>query len=88
MSATAAPGYWTNETSGVLRPAIEAYVRGEPLTPEHILAIRAYLRQWVTLGQWRGPQINALRAGVNDLVDRKTIDAWLETAVSIGIDPL
>jgi hypothetical protein len=27
-----APGYWMNETSGVLRPAIEAYLNHDELT--------------------------------------------------------
>lgn len=39
------PGFWMNETSGVLRPAVEAYLRREPMTPNQIAAMRAYLRQ-------------------------------------------
>lgn len=41
------PGYWMNETSGVLRPAVEAYLNGTEMTPGQIVAMRGYLRQWV-----------------------------------------
>jgi hypothetical protein len=39
------PGYWMYETSGVLRPAVEAYLAGGPLSEAHIAALCAYLRQ-------------------------------------------
>jgi hypothetical protein len=82
------PGYWMHETSGVLRPAIEAYLNGAKMTPEHIVAIRAYLRQWIE-GPWqRGPNIDLLRATVGSLTTRKNIASWLELADREGIDPL
>jgi hypothetical protein len=40
----ASPGYWINETSGVLRPAVEAYLRHEPMTPAHVAAVRVPAR--------------------------------------------
>lgn len=48
MSATFAPGYWMHETTGVLRPAIEAYLsrsldpHSPEMTPEQIAAVRGY----------------------------------------------
>jgi hypothetical protein len=42
-----APGYWVHETSGRQRPAVEAYLKGAPMTGEQTAAFRAYLRQWV-----------------------------------------
>ena len=41
------PGYWMNETSGVLRPAIEAYLLEKDMTAQQIAAMRAYIRQWM-----------------------------------------
>jgi hypothetical protein len=77
-----------DETSGVLRPAIEAYLlTGAPLSEDHVLAMRAYLRQWMT-GAWQGPNIDLLRATVDSLRTRKDIDSWLEVADREGIDPL
>jgi hypothetical protein len=35
------PGYWMHETSGVLRPAVEAYLRDEPMTEAQIEATGA-----------------------------------------------
>lgn len=32
MSVDGAPGYWMNETSGVLRPAVKAYLEHDELT--------------------------------------------------------
>jgi hypothetical protein len=86
------PGYWPNETSGVLRPAIETYLTGAAMTPEQIAAVRAYLRQWIMAPAWdaAGPSadITDLRERIDNLVDRETIDDWLQDAEDIGMDPL
>ena len=82
------PGYWRDETSGVLRPAVIAYLDGGDMTPEHIAAMRAYLRQWIA-GFWFGEdEIEALRAAIDGLVTRAAITAWLNRAIDLGIDPL
>jgi hypothetical protein len=36
-----APGYWMHETSGRLRPAVEAYPKGAPMTGEQTAALSA-----------------------------------------------
>jgi hypothetical protein len=77
-----------HETSGTLRLAIETYLRGEPMTLEHIAAMRAYLRQWMATGDWRGPEIAGLTLGVDGLVSREAISLWLNAAVKAGTDPL
>ncbi len=89
------PGYWMHETSGVLRPAIEAYlVTQGPLSPEHVAAIRAYLRQWIESPDWFAGNaaetriLAGLRFMVDGLVDRNTIDIWLMQALALNIDPL
>jgi hypothetical protein len=82
------PGFWMNETSGVLRPAVEAYLAGDGMTAEHIAAMRAYLRQWMEKGAWMGPAIEGLRKGVDGLTSREAIDRWLEDALAEGIDPI
>jgi hypothetical protein len=82
------PGYWMNETSGVLRPAVEAYLNGKDMTPGQILAMRAYLRQWINNGSWKGPMLDPLRTRVEEIVTRKDIHDWLEMSMHEGIDPL
>lgn len=74
------------ESTGVLRPAVEAYLHGEPLTPEQIAAMRAYLRQWIFAG-WPC-DVEELRAGIDGLTCRTAITAWLNRAEQLGIDPL
>jgi hypothetical protein len=83
-----APGFWMNEMSGVLKPAVEAYLRGELLTHGQIAAIRAYLRQWMAAPWHGGEDIEGLRAGIDGLTTRGAINAWLARALEAGIDPL
>jgi hypothetical protein len=81
-------GYWMNETSGVLRPAVEAYLRGDPLDDGQIAALRAYFRQWIA-GPWgESPGIEKLRDGIDGLTSRRAIVRWLDLAMEENIDPL
>ena len=82
-----APGFWTDETSGVLRPAVKAYLNHEPMSGEQIAALRAYLRQWIAAPWAPGSRIERLRAKV-DCLQREAIDDWLDDALVEGIDPL
>ena len=82
------PGYWMNETSGVLRPAVQAYLAGGPMDAAQIAALRAYLRQWIAAPGFIGPEVAELRAGIDGLTDRAAIAAWLAKAVDAGVDPL
>jgi hypothetical protein len=91
------PGYWMWETSGVLRPAVEAYLNGEPLTPDDIAVMRAYLRQWIRAAIWdRNPHASptekawlaGMRDDVDELTSRAAIKRWLDLAFDHGIDPL
>jgi hypothetical protein len=81
------PGYWMNETSGKLRPAIFAYLNGQRLTEEHAAAIRAYLRQWMA-ADWKGPEIASLRAAIDAIRNGGDVERWLTRAIMQGIDPL
>ena len=82
------PGYWMHETSGVLRPAVEAYVRGEPMTEAHIAAMRAYFRQWIAAPTWQGENIEHLRTSIDGLTSRDALSEWVRLAEQEGIDPL
>lgn len=83
-----APGYWMHETSGVLRPAVEAYLNGGEMSPRQIATMRAYLRQWINNGPWKGPLIDPLRTRVEEITTRADIHDWLEMALREEIDPL
>lgn len=82
------PGYWMYETSGVLRPAVEAYLHRKLMTGEQVAAVRAYLRQWIDAPVWAGPDIDLLRDGIDTLTSREAIERWLDDAEACGIDPL
>jgi hypothetical protein len=81
------PGFWMDETSGVLRPAVEAYLNHDAMTPAQIAAMRAYLRQWMQ-GDWMGDGIDDLRNGVNDITNQTALRRWLQSAYDLSIDPL
>ena len=82
------PGYWMHETSGVLRPVIEAYLAGEELNAEQVATMRAYLRQWIEAPGWGGLEVDELRQSVRGLDSRHRIKVWLRRAELCGIDPL
>ena len=86
MSDFDAPGYWMNETSGVLRPAVEAYLNNEPMSEGEIAAMRAYLRQWIA-GFFDAGAAD-LAGRVDKLTSREAVENWLDDATEIGIDPL
>jgi hypothetical protein len=77
-----------NEQSGVLRPAIEAYLHDKHMTPIQVATVRAYLRQWISAPAWKGPMIDVLRTAVEEIIERDDITRWLARAESCGIDPL
>lgn len=73
----------------MLAPAVVAYLEtNEEMNPLHVAAMRAYLRQWIERGDWKGPQIKQLRRLVNVIETRRDIAVWLEIAGREGIDPL
>ncbi len=84
---TERPGFWMNESSGALQPAVIAYIEGKELHAEQIALIRAYLRQWIMVGNWKGNDIAGLRLQVNAIVSKADIDAWLTRALDSNIDP-
>jgi hypothetical protein len=88
MSAPESPGFWRDERGPLLRPAIEAYLGGKPMTTMQLAAMRAYLRQWIAAPIWEGPMIEKLRADIETLYSREAITAWIERAEQEGIDPL
>jgi hypothetical protein len=97
MPALTGPGYWMHETSGVLRPAVEAYLNGVEMTPEQIAAMRAYLRQWIMAPVWDANPyagkhevgwLAQMRFRIDRLTTREAIKSWVEDAIDAGMDPL
>lgn len=83
-----APGFWMHEKSGVLRPAVEAYLAGDAMTQEQVAAMRAYLRQWIAAPAWTGREVRFLRRSIDSLTSREAIRSWLTIANEQEMDPL
>jgi hypothetical protein len=82
---TEAPGYWMNETTGVLRPAVEAFLERGKLTGDAIAALRDYFRQWIASPVYAGPAIEELRASVELLDTRRALGEWVRRAAEVGV---
>jgi hypothetical protein len=82
------PRYWMYETSGVLRPVVEKYLRSEPLDARELGIMRAYLRQWMA-GPWE-PElaITQLRTNIDGIKTTAHLTEWLSFALDAGVDPL
>jgi hypothetical protein len=98
-----APGFWHYETTGRLRPVIEAYLLGKRLSYDDVSTMRAYLRQWIMSPVWdENPwelaphvpypeacaSLARLRERIDGLISQVAIDRWLEDAERLGLDPL
>jgi hypothetical protein len=81
-----AGGYWMNETTGVLAPAVRRFLRHEPLSPSDIDLLRRSLAQWMGL-PFTGPHIADLRALIPAISTRGDLEHWLDIALDAGIDP-
>ncbi len=83
------PGYWRAETSGVLAPVVEAYIKGQTLTHGQIVVMKMYLRQWTMAPVWAGDaELEALRWSVEQIQTQQDISDWLWKALAEGHDPL
>lgn len=94
------PKYWKYE-GGALGPAVLHYLTAESLTPEDIVEIAKYLRNWIESPFWERMaersclkggrhQLDAvwrLRIAVRGIYTRRDIENWQRVAAAIGIDP-
>jgi hypothetical protein len=78
------------ETSGVLRPAVTANLKGNAMTAKDIAAIRVrtYLRVWIFAPEFDGDGVEALRQTVDGLASREAIEDWPATARKEWVSPL
>jgi len=81
------PGYWMNETSGVLQPVVEKYLAGDELEADELTVMRLYLRQWMN-APFLGPEVRSLRLTIEDVTTTERLRLWLRRAQLAGVDPL
>lgn len=91
------PRHWMHETSGVLKPVVEAYLNNKALSEQDIAILRQYLRQWIMSPVWDSnpyagdPErlhLARLRSSIDELISRETIEDWIEDADALGIESL
>jgi hypothetical protein len=83
------PLYWRNEVSGKLEHAVMAYLEGKDLDETDIALLRTYFAQWVNATVFAASgELQKIQQSVWSIASTVDIDAWLEEAVLIGIDPL
>jgi len=92
-----APKFWRFESSGVLAPAIERYLKNETLTIRDVTLIRRYFEQWINSTVWdQNPNHDAesraelarLRKTAAAIATARDIRDWVHEALDIGVDPL
>ena len=82
------PDVWMHDTSGVLRPAVKAYLKGKPMTVKDIAAVRTYLRVWIFSPEFDDEGVEALRQAADGLTSREAIEDWLAHARKEWISPV
>jgi hypothetical protein len=90
---TAAPKYWKYQGNALV-PAMERFLRLDPLSERDITLIKAYLWQWIESPAW-GQNASAagaralaeLRADVGKLQTITHIHNWVRLATDWGMDP-
>jgi hypothetical protein len=84
-----APNYWMSETSGVLKPVVEDYLKGKPLAPEQVAIMRAYLWQWVKSPVWPpSGLLEALRLRAAAIQTEEDVHSCINAAIEMDMDPL
>lgn len=93
-----APGYWRDETSGLLAPVVTRYLQGErALNASEIDILRRYFVQWACASIWdTNPHLDhegeanleRLRERARAIRAISDVDRWREAALELGMDPL
>jgi hypothetical protein len=77
------------ETSGVLKPAVEAYLNAKRLSGREVALLKLYLWQWVNSPVWApSGALEALRLRVAAIANGDDVDLAVAAAEELGMDPL
>lgn len=88
ISSTLWPWHCRTVPSSALWHAVESYLNNRTMTPQQIVAMRGYLRQWIMKGNFLGPMVDPLRTKVDEIDTQADIKAWLTMAARENLDPL
>lgn len=91
------PLRWQDEVTGLLRAAIMAVLEqrgtnGPKVTGAHIALVRDYCEYYLLAPGWKTDgaeeEFARLRVQVKSITTFQELDAWLKSALLVGIDPL
>ncbi len=85
--------YWRNEQSGMLAIAVHRLFNRLPLHDDLINHLRTYCQHWADFDGWQvlpeqKEDLARLRSSVREIKTTEDLDAWLGSALELGIDPL
>jgi hypothetical protein len=82
------PHYWMTEQTGRLAEAIEAYINGDPLSPDALDLIRQYLRQYLERAVMTGDaKRSTLLGSLIKLRNHRDIERFADELAEIGVEP-
>lgn len=84
--ANRVPLYWMNETTGVLRSAVIAFLDNNA-TEKQIELVIAYCKAWVDCQVWKG-NLAGIRESIREVKTSDELRRWIHEALDEGIDPL
>ena len=73
---------WLHEPG--TREAVQSFIHVEPMTTDQIAAMRDYLCRWIGSAECH----DRLRDSAEKLATRGAIEAWVNAAAELGIDPI
>lgn len=86
------PGYWRDEASGALAPAVRRYLlKPHTMTGSDIALMREYLREWISSPAWNiagRANLPELRRAAREIATVDDIRIWLGRATEADVDPL
>jgi hypothetical protein len=82
------PHFWMTEQSGLLEPAVEAYLNGEALSPAELDLIKQYLRQYIERAMMSGEaNRGALLRRAEALRNSRDIERFADELSEYGVEP-
>jgi hypothetical protein len=82
------PHFWMTEQSGLLEPAVEAYLNGEPLSAAALDLIKQYLRQYLERALMAGAaNRGALLRRTEALRNSREIERFADELSEYGVEP-
>lgn len=93
---TGDPYYWQWCLDDWVREAMTAFLDastgGGPITQEQLAFVQAYFQHWIEAPFWdyagQTEELETLRETILHCTTLDLLTAWLQAALSIGIDPL